>query len=89
MEGKREKSRIYTFWPLNMVAYCNWDEKGFLIGLARTLKRVMTKKIYDSGRITTAKLDSSREFISLLASICADGTALLPALIYKGASGDL
>jgi DDE superfamily endonuclease len=60
-----------------------------LIGLARTLKRVMTKKMYDSGRVTAAKQDGSREFISLLASICADGTALPPALIYKGASGDL
>ena len=67
----------------------NWDEKGFLIGQARTLKRIMTKQLYDSGRITAAKQDSSREFISLLASICADGTALPPALIYKGASGDL
>jgi hypothetical protein len=67
----------------------NWDEKDFLIALARTLKRIMTKKMYDSGRITTAKQDGSREFISLLASICADGTALPPALIYKGASGDL
>jgi hypothetical protein len=49
----------------------------------------MAKSIYDSGRITAAKQDSSREFISLLASICVDGIALPPALIYKGASGDL
>jgi DDE superfamily endonuclease len=49
----------------------------------------MTKQLYDSGRITAAKQDGSREFISLLASICADGTTLPPALIYKGASGDL
>ncbi|PMD26311.1 hypothetical protein NA56DRAFT_733159 [Hyaloscypha hepaticicola] len=67
----------------------NWDEKGFLIGLAHTLKRIMTKKLYNSGRIISAAQDGSREFISLLASICADGTALPPALIYKGASGDL
>ena len=60
-----------------------------MIGLVRTLKRVMTKKMYDSGRITAAKQDGSREFISLLANICAGGTALPPALIYKGASGDL
>lgn len=33
--------------------------------------------------------DGSREFISLLACICADGTALPPALIYQGESGDL
>jgi hypothetical protein len=49
----------------------------------------MTKKMYDSGRITAAKQDGSREFISLLASICVDGTKFPPALIYKGALGDL
>jgi hypothetical protein len=67
----------------------NWYEKGFLIGLARNLQRIMTKKDYDSGKITSAKQDGSREFISLLASICTDGTKLPPVLIYKGASGDL
>jgi hypothetical protein len=49
----------------------------------------MTKKMYDSGRIIAAKQDGSREFISLLASICVDGTKLPLALIYKGALGDL
>jgi hypothetical protein len=53
------------------------------------MKRVMTKQAYDSGKITAAKQDGSREFISLLASICADSTKIPPALIYKGASGDL
>ena len=60
-----------------------------MIRIARTIKRVMTKQAYDSGKIIAAKQDGSREFISLLASICADGTKILPALIYKGASGDL
>jgi len=67
----------------------NWDEKGFLLGLAQKLKRIMTKKMYDSGKIKGAAQDGSREFISLLASICADGTKIPPALIYKGKSGDL
>jgi hypothetical protein len=49
----------------------------------------MTKELYDSGRIKAARQDGSREFISLLASICADGSALPPVLIYKGDSGDL
>jgi hypothetical protein len=57
--------------------------------MARTLKYIITKKLYNSGRIKAAKQDGSREFISLLASICADGIAIPPALIYKGASGDL
>jgi hypothetical protein len=33
--------------------------------------------------------DGSREFISLLACICADGTAIPPGLIYQAESGDL
>ena len=49
----------------------------------------MTRSAYDSGRVRSAKQDGSREFISLLATICADGTHLPPALIYQGVSGDL
>jgi hypothetical protein len=49
----------------------------------------MTRKLYNSGRIRAARQDGSREFISLLATICADGTTILLALIYKGALGDL
>ena len=45
--------------------------------------------MYDSGKIRATKQDGSREFISLLVSICADGTRIPPALIYKGVSGDL
>jgi hypothetical protein len=53
------------------------------------MKRIMTKQAYDSRKITVAKQDGLREFISLLASICADSTKIPPALIYKGVSGDL
>ena len=59
-----------------------------MIRIAQTLKRIMTRKLYDSGRIRAARQDGSREFISLLATICADGTTILLALIYKGALKD-
>ena len=49
----------------------------------------MTRQAYESGHVNSARQDGSREFISLLAFICADGTAGPPALIYKGTSGDL
>jgi hypothetical protein len=65
------------------------DEKGFLQGFAHAVKRIMTRKEYDSGRVRSNRQDGSREFITLIAAICADGTAVPPALIYKGASGDL
>jgi len=49
----------------------------------------MSKEAYKSGRIRYASQDGNREFISLLACVCADGTALPAALIYQGKSGDL
>jgi hypothetical protein len=67
----------------------NFDEKGFLMGYGRSLKRIMTKAALASGRITKAKQDGSREFISILACISAIGKWIPPLLIYKGESGDL
>jgi hypothetical protein len=49
----------------------------------------MTKEAYRQGRIRNSQQDESREFISLLACVYADGTATPPALIYQGASNDL
>ena len=47
----------------------------------------MSRDALEQGRITHTSQDGNREFISLLACICADGTALPPALIYKGNEG--
>lgn len=67
----------------------NFDEKGFLLGLCHTLKRIVALDRLQRKKILGASQDGSREFISLLACICADGTALPPGLIYQGDSGDL
>jgi len=67
----------------------NMDEKGFVLGQATATKRTLTHEALNSGKILGACQDGSREFISILASICADGTALPPALIYRGDSLDL
>jgi hypothetical protein len=60
-----------------------------LIGFYQTIKRIMTKDTYNQGKITANRQDRSREFISLLATISADSTKLLLALIYKGKTGSL
>ena len=60
-----------------------------MIGRRAKTKRVMTKKTYKEGLVRSAAQDGSREFITLLACICADGTATPLALIYQGLSGDL
>ena len=67
----------------------NWDKKGFIIDLAHAVKHIMTTDALKSGQIMGVLQDRSREFISLLVYIYADGSKLPLALIYKGESHDL
>ena len=60
----------------------NMDEKGFLIGFLQKTRRIFIKKAFGAGRIKHVSQDGSREWITLLATICADGTKLSPGLIY-------
>ncbi len=60
-----------------------------MIGLSRSTKRVISVEALKSKRTARASQDGNREFITLIASICADGSHLAPALIYQGASHDL
>src|SRR3979411_2648966 len=76
-------------WRITAENIYNFDEKGFLMGYGRSLKRIMTRAAWESGRITKSKQDGNREFISILACISAIGKWILPLLIYKGESGDL
>lgn len=62
------------------------DEKGFLIGILSKVKRVFSRSMYDSGKLRHIIQDGNREWITTTACICADGTALTPALIYQAAS---
>jgi hypothetical protein len=67
----------------------NLDEKGFLIGICHASKRIVPTRSLKSGRIKGALQDGSREFITLLAAVSAEGDCLAPALIYQSDSGDL
>jgi hypothetical protein len=67
----------------------NFDEKGFLIGLGQTLKRIMTLAALKSGQVTKSKQDGSREFISILAYVLAIGKVIPSLLLYCGESEDL
>ncbi len=84
----RLKEKIEKF-DINVKNIYNVDEKGFLIGFSRTKKRVVSLEALKSKRVAGASHDGNREFITLIASICADGSTLPPALIYQGESHDL
>ena len=66
------------------------DEKGFMIG--RTNKQMLiipVEHLQAGGDTLKALIDGSREWVTLVACICADGTAVAPALIFKGQSGSV
>ena len=60
-----------------------------MIGVGGIVKRDVTVEQLQLGQLIGAKQDGNREFISLLACICADGSCCPPALIYQGKSYDL
>jgi hypothetical protein len=81
-----EKIKKYEIEVHNMY---NMDEKGFLIGILNKSKRIYTKSEAVRGKLLRAGQDDNREWITVIASICADGTSLPPGLIYQVTSGNL
>ena len=67
----------------------NMDEKGFMLGAVGRSKRIFSKASYEAGKRRSMIQDGSREWITLLACICADGSYLEPALIYKSKKGSI
>ena len=65
------------------------DEKGFQLGTLTRPKRIFDKVLYKQKGVTTALQDGSTSWITVLACICADGTALSPSLIFQSAAGAL
>jgi hypothetical protein len=65
------------------------DEKGFLLGVLQKARRVFNKEAYESGKLLGAGQDGNREWITLLATLCQDGTFLPLALIYQALTGDI
>lgn len=79
-----KKIQQYGILPGNMY---NIDEKGFLIGIMKKAFRIFNKQAVKSGRVLGNNQDSNREWVTILATICADGTWIPPAIIYAGKTG--
>ena len=61
----------------------NMDEKGFLLGRLNKVRRIFSRDLKGSGKLLGAVQDGSRDWLTVAATICADGTALAPLLIYQ------
>jgi hypothetical protein len=82
----KEKVEQYKITPGNTY---NMDEKGFLIGKVHKTKRVFSHSWKKQGKLQGAAQDGNRTWITVLATICADGTSLAPGLIYPASTGNL
>jgi hypothetical protein len=67
----------------------NMDEKGFMIGITGRSKRVFSRLQWKSKKVRASLQDGSREWVTVIAAICADGSTLPPALIYSSANSTL
>ena len=76
------KMAQYELLPENTY---NMDEKGFAIGVTGRSKRIFDKVLYGKKQFKQSLHDGNREWVTLLACICADGTALPPGIIYSAA----
>jgi hypothetical protein len=89
-DSEEKYTWYFNFWHSKIVEYSiepdqiyNMDEKGLLIGKTTQTHRVFNKAMWDRGELKEALQDGSREWITIVATICADRTALDPALIYS------
>jgi hypothetical protein len=65
------------------------DEKGFLIGYIQNRKRVFTHEQFKSGKMIGAAQDGNSEWVTVLGTICQDGSILPLSIIYQAASGNM
>ena len=82
----KEKIAQYEIQSDNMY---NMDKKGFLIGFLGKTKRIFTKETFNRGKLKGHKQDGNRDWATILATICADGTWLPPAIIYSAVTGNI
>ena len=60
----------------------NMDEKGFSLGSITKQYRIFTKEAVQRKRVLGHSQDGNREWITILATICADSTWCPPAIIF-------
>ena len=89
-DSKVKYEAYFTYWHGKMEEYqlepgniYNMDEKGLMLGVTGRSKRVFSRDMWEQGELRSNLQDGSREWITILATICADGTALPPSLVFQ------
>jgi transposase len=79
-----DKLEKYDVAPHNIY---NMDEKGFLLGKTSRSKRIFSKPAWEQKKVRAVIQDGSREWITVIACICADGRSVDPVIVYEASGG--
>ncbi|KAH7548763.1 hypothetical protein BM1_10929 [Bipolaris maydis] len=82
----RQKIDQYKVEPRHIY---NMDEKGFMIGVQSRSVRIFSKAALQSKLKRSNIQDGNREWITLIACICADGSYLDLSIIYSSKSSSI
>jgi hypothetical protein len=67
----------------------NMDEKGFMIGVTSRTKHVFSKRMWEKKEVKASLQDGNRAWVTLIACVCGDGSALPPGLLYESANNTI
>lgn len=67
----------------------NIDEKGFLIGITTRTKHVFSRRMWEKGEVKATLRDGNCAWVTLIACVCGDGSALPPGLLYESANNTI
>ena len=67
----------------------NMDEKGFMIGITSRTKHVFSRRMWEKKEVTASLQDGNRAWVTLIACVCGDGSALPPGLLYESANNTI
>ena len=81
--------RKITEYEVDSCHTYNMDEKGFMIGITTRTKHVFSRRMWEKGEVKASLQDGNRAWVTLLACVCGDGTALPPGLLYDSANSTL
>lgn len=63
----------------------NMDEKGIQLGMGKRVRAFVDR---DQTSVTQVE-DGDRELVTMIECVCADGTAIRPGAVFKGARRNL
>ena len=81
--------RKITEYKIDSCHTYNMDEKGFMIGVTTRTKHVFSRRMWEKGEVKASLQDGNRAWVTVLACVCGDGSALPPGLIYESANSTI